>query len=305
MNILFADLGGTNCRCAVSGQDGAIAHRQNYINQEFSGIAELLLHYLSAIPEAARPSRAAIAVAAPVRGDQINMVNSSWSYSSAALCAELGLKSLTSVNDFDALAYALPHLEPVSLSPAGPTLTPMRAPKVVLGPGTGLGVAITAPVGDSWTVLEGEGGHVTLAASNEPESRALAKLRERFGHCSAERVLSGPGISNLHHALHDQQLDPAEVGTRALGGDEQATATINMFFAFLGTVASDLAVTAGAFGGVYIAGGIVPRYLEQLAASDFRRRFESKGRYSDYMTEIATTVITDDEAVFAGLRQVC
>ena len=148
--------------------------------------------------------------------------------------------------------------------------------------------------------MSGEGGHITLSGRNRSEDSIIAKLRDRFGHCSAERVLSGPGLMALHEAMHGTSVaTPEEITTNP---DEPANAaTMQQFFLFLGSVAAELALITGAAGGVYIAGGIVPACLEQIAKSDFRSRFEDKNRYRDYMRAIPTWVITDPYPGLSGL----
>ena len=144
----------------------------------------------------------------------------------------------------------------------------------------------------------GEGGHVTIPARNESEIAIIEKVRKRFGHCSAERILSGPGLIALHDAMHGIKV----VTSEEISGnpsDTNCAATMQQFFSFLGSVAADLALITGAFGGVYIAGGIVPACVEQLVASNFRSRFEDKNRYREYMQSIPTYVVTDP---FPGLR---
>src|SRR5690606_24669578 len=154
----------------------------------------------------------------------------------------------------------------------------------------------------------GEGGHATMAAADEEEAAVIGLIRDRFGHCSAERVLSGPGLLNLHWALAklegrggETASKPSEVTGAAAAGNPLAQRTVAMFFAMLGTVAGNLAITVGARGGVYVAGGIVPRLIETLERSAFRQRFEAKGRYKGYMQAIPTYVMTGPLPAFPGL----
>jgi glucokinase len=178
-----------------------------------------------------------------------------------------------------------------------------------LGPGSGLGVAALVPATDGWAVMTGEGGHVSMPAQTPEEQNVIAILRERFdGHCSAERVLSGPGLVNLYVALAElagrgqPTVKPEDVTNLAKQGEPLARKTLAMFCAMLGTVAADLAVTTGARGGVYIAGGIAPRIVDALRRSEFRARFEAKGRYRSYLESIPTHVITAPMPAFRGLR---
>jgi glucokinase len=157
-------------------------------------------------------------------------------------------------------------------------------------------------IGDRWHAITGEGGHVTMAPSDERESRIVALGRERFGHCSAERLVSGAGLAFVYGAISGEAgLAPDEVGARIQAGDATALESLEVFFRLLGTVASNLALTFAAFGGVYIGGGITPRYAAQFRTSGFRQRFEDKGRYRHFLADIPTWVITADYAALRGL----
>jgi glucokinase len=253
--------------------------------------------------------RAALAVAAPILGDEVRMININWHFSQAELKAELGLAQLTICNDFAAIAWGLPYFGAADLRTVGGGQRVAGATLATLGPGSGLGVGALVPTTDGWAVMTGEGGHTTLAATTREEADVIAQIRDRYdGHCSAERVLSGPGLVNLYVALAElagrapPTVTPAEITTLAKEGDALARKAEAMFFAFLGMVAGDLALTTGARGGVFIAGGIVPRYLDAFAKSEFRARFEAKGRYESYLAAIPTHVITAPLPAFLGLR---
>lgn len=302
--ILLADIGGTNSRCAIGTASGAIEHLRVFRNAGFPQLQLLLEAYLSTLSAIQRPCRAALAIAAPMQGDEVQMMNIDWHFSRMTLQQNLGLDELLVLNDFAALAWALPVLHPQDLTQLGGGLPVAGFPKLVLGPGTGLGVASLVPVGKSWQVVAGEGGHVTLAASDDSEAELIGKARERIGHCSAERLLSGPGLALLHQLLHGGAALSAEaIGERIAAGDPAALATLDAFFRLLGTVAGNAALTLGALGGVYIGGGIAPRYAAQFAHSGFRERFEAKGRYRDYMQAIPVWLITAPQPTLLGLRQ--
>jgi glucokinase len=211
----------------------------------------------------------------------------------------LGLQRLVFVNDFSALALALPTLRPDELRAVGGGTALPGAPLALLGPGTGLGVSglLRGPNGSD-AVLSGEGGHVTLAAADEAEAAVIAWLRQRFDHVSAERALSGQGLENLYQAwsaLHGQPAEPlsaAQISERGLQrADPACDAALELFLSLLGNVAGNLALTLGALGGVYIGGGIVPRLGACIDASRFRQRFEHKGRFSGYLARIPVWVI--------------
>jgi glucokinase len=183
-----------------------------------------------------------------------------------------------------------------------------NAPIALIGAGTGLGVSGLIPGDGKWFPLQGEGGHVTIAAMDEREAAVLSLLRTRLGHVSAERVLSGPGLLNLYEALctldnfAPAMTTPAQITQHGLGNtDKQSRAALEMFCALLGTTASNLALTLGAMGGVYIGGGIVPRLKGFFAQSAFRARFEDKGRYAKYLAPIPAYVILSELPAFVGL----
>jgi glucokinase len=305
----MADIGATNTRCALLDDKGQELAPEEFENADFTGLAGVLRIYLDHRRASDRPTRAALAVAAPIVGDEVKMTNIGWRFSQSALKEELELKRLQVVNDFEAVAWALPLLKPADVVRIGGGESVPRAPLAAVGPGSGLGVSALVRTADGWAAMTGEGGHATMPAATREEQDVLALLRERFdGHCSAERVLSGPGLVNLYVALAElagrgtPTVNPEDVTHLAKQGEPLARKTLAMFFALLGTIAGNLAVTTGARGGVFIAGGIVPRLVEQLRASEFRARFEAKGRYRDYLAAIPTQLITAPLPAFRGLK---
>jgi glucokinase len=306
---LVADIGGTNARFALLGAKGAPTRLRVLACDDFRNLGDAIEAYLASVNISQPPARAAIAVACPVTGDRITLTNrKSWSFSTRALQQRLGLQDLTVINDFTAIALAIPALKSAELLKIGPGKAVKDAPMAVLGPGTGLGISLLVPEGKSWLPVATEGGHVTLPAADEEDEAVIALLRARFGHVSAERVLSGPGLINLYDSIcaaagrPAATLSPAEITDRALAGtDRLASATLDRFCAFLGTVAGDLALTTGALGGIYIAGGIVPRFGRTLAKSPFRARFEAKGRFKSYLRKIPVHVVTADQPALRGL----
>jgi glucokinase len=302
MSCLLADIGGTNTRCAVTRADGGIEKIRSFRNSEYSDPASLLDAYLHTAAVGERPDKAMLAVAAPIRGDVVNMINIDWQFSAGSLQNQLGFSQLHLLNDFEALARALPEFGDADLLKMGSGVSVAGKPKAVLGPGTGLGVAGLIPVNMAWQAISGEGGHVSLAPANPKEARIILKVQEKYGHCSAERLISGPGLSLLHSILHESVAIPAEeIGRLAAQGDQQANASLELFFQLLGTVAANLALTFGAFGGVYIGGGIIPKHADKFAISGFRERFEAKGRYGDYLGSIATYLIVANYPTLTGL----
>lgn len=310
---LLGDIGGTNARFALQVGGGPPSHVASFAGKDYADLADAVRAYLGAEAGEAPPSLAAFAVAAPVTGDRVELTNSPWSFSTEALRRRLGLERLVVVNDLTATALSIPRLDRDDLVQVGAGAAAAGAPIAVLAPGTGLGVSglIPVPPGEApgrWVPLTTEGGHVTLAAADDRESAVLAVIRRRFGHASAERALSGPGLVNLAHALAEVEgggpapETPDQVTGRALSGASPlCAAALEMFCAMLGTVASNLALTLGARGGVYVAGGIVPKLGAAFGTSSFRRRFEDKGRFSHYLAAIPTYVMVREMPALLGL----
>lgn len=306
---LMADIGATNTRCALLDDSGQELAPEVFENADFTGVEGVLRIYLDHRRASDRPSRAALAVAAPIVGDEVQMVNIGWHFSQNELKQALSLKRLQVVNDFAAVAWGLPQLTAADVVQIGGGESAPRTTLAALGPGSGLGVSALVPASDGWAVMTGEGGHVSMPATTREEQDVIAALRDRFdGHCSAERVLSGPGLVNLYVTLAEMAgrgqptVNPEDVTNLARQGEPLARKTLAMFFAMLGTVAANVAVLTGARGGVYIAGGILPRLVEPLRKSEFRARFEAKGRYRPYLAAIPTHVITASLPAFRGLR---
>ncbi|CAM2064973.1 glucokinase [Sulfidibacter corallicola] len=304
---LVGDIGGTNARFALSGSNG-IEQTAILACRDFPTLTHALKHYLSRI-EGPRPRAAALAVAGPVTGDQVALTNLNWTFSTEAVRDEVRLDLLVILNDFRALALALPHLEPNHLVSVGPTDSAARgdAPRLIVGPGTGLGVAALVPSTSGWVPVSGEGGHISFAPQNEREDRILVWFRNQVnGRVSIERLVSGPGLESLYRAMGDIEGTPREplsaqaITEAALAGDPDAAACLNQFCAIFGSVAGDLALAFGALGGVYLGGGMIPRFLDFFAASPFRRRFEDKGRMSQLAAQIPTQVIAVETPALLG-----
>lgn len=305
---LIADIGATNSRCALLDESGTLRAPEAFGNADFAGVEALLEGYLERCAGRERPRRAALAIAAPVFADRVRMINRDWAFSQSGLARRLGVHELFVVNDFAALARALPELGADGLYRVGTGEPAPGQAKAVLGPGSGLGVAGLVPAAGDWAVVGGEGGHVTLPAADDAEQAVVSALRERHGHCSAEMLLSGPGLVRLYSTLAEiggraaEHLAPEEVTARAIQGEPLEARVLEVFFRMLGTVASNLALTLGARGGVYIGGGIVPGLVDAIDASGFRQRFVDKGAYRDYLESIPTFVITAPLPALAGLR---
>lgn len=306
---LLGDIGGTNARWAYQASpDAELAHVTSYECAMFPSLSAVIAHYLEA-HRLSQPSCLAMGVATPVTGDLVQFVNNSWSFSIQALRAELKLERLAVLNDFAALAMSLPRLGPDDRLAVGAGGAVAGAPVVVIGPGTGLGVAalIMGTHGAAHTIVSGEGGHATIAAGTDREAEVLGLLRRRFGHVSAERVLSGPGLVNLYSALCELSgtpglaLQPAEVLSRAQArSDQQCEVALELFVNFLASEAGNLALTFGALGGVYLGGGILPRLGPLLKPDAFRKRFKDKGRFADYLDAIPCWIVTANYPALLG-----
>ena len=296
---LIADVGATSSRCATLASRSTIPENiRIYRNENFPALSNLLVEFLDQCKQ--KPQSLALAVAAPVLGDDIRMINRDWSFSGASLSNELNFTQVRIVNDFHAIAYALPTFDDDTRIEIGNATEYRGGNMAVLGPGSGLGMSAWISSESGGAVMTGEGGHITVAGRDKNEDEIIALIRQQFGHCSAERILSGPGLLVLHKAMHDIELDSPEEITGNVD-DADCVATLNQFFSFLGSAAADLALITGAFGGLYISGGIVPACIEQIGQSPFRERFDDKNRYRDYMRRIPTYVITDPVPGLTGL----
>jgi glucokinase len=295
---LVGDIGATNARFALVSADGKESVARVYALADFASLTDAIDTYLREEAAPALPVQAVLAVASPVTGDQVTLTNHPWTFSVEALCRHFGLKHLRVINDFAANAAAIPSLAQQDLIQIGGGEPVNNAPIGVIGPGTGLGVSALVFSDDGAVTIAGEGGHITMAPATAEESAILDLLRTRYDHVSAERLLSGPGLVNLYNARCELEKTPAasytaeQITSPSIWNEDPRTrAATAMFCAMLGTVAGDLALTLGARGGIYIAGGIVPRIAAFFAQSEFRARFEAKGRLGAYLAAIPTYVI--------------
>lgn len=319
-HVLVADIGGTNARFALAdlGAGRPVLHDPMRLAAEsFASLVQASRHYLGEID--ARPRRAAMAVACPViGGDEIRLTNRAWSFNREELRTQLGLDELLIMNDFGAAARCVPALkrsEYETLYGEEPDTAGLVGPVSILGPGTGMGMALLAPPlhgGGEWQVIETEGGHASFAPQGSEERVIYEWLGARHGRVSMERVLSGRGLSTIHAALSgadpgksstpDAGLrDPGDIVTAALSGDDRlARQALSRFCAILGSVAGDTALIHGART-VAIAGGIVPRFIPFLRASAFRERFLDKGRFAAYLESVCVMAVTHDAPGLLGV----
>lgn len=303
--VLIADIGGTNARFALLDQAGRGAMQRVRLD-EVAGIPEAIAGFLASQASPRPPRAAVLAVAGPVVGNRVRLTNRGWVVDGAEIAAALGIGLVEVVNDFAALSWSLPHLAGPDLLRLGGSAAEAGAPMAVLGAGTGLGVGAFLPPDRA---LVTEGGHASLAAQDAREAAVIEWLRARFGHVSAERAVSGQGIENLHRALAElaggavPERSAAEITTAALDRScPICREALEMFCAMLGSVAGNLALLYGARGGVFVAGGIPPRFPEFLAGSQFRARFEAKGRFTDWLRPVPAWLVLRKDAAMLGLE---
>jgi glucokinase len=301
---LLAEIGTTQARFAVERTPGRLGPVASFDCGRYAGLPELVRHYLAG-QEQPKPKHAAIAIANPIDGDLVRMTNRAWEFSIEEARRELELETLLVVNDFTALAQALPRLGPGGRRQVGGGEARSDAVIGVLGPGAGLGVSGLIPAEDGWITLGSEGGHASFAPNDERELRVLKGAWGELEHVSFERLLSTTGLELIHRSLGARRTLPAaDVIAQARKGDPAARESVDCFCAILATAASDLALTLGALGGIYLGGSIVPRLGKLFDRSAFRRRFESKGRFSSYLARIPTYVITEEHAAFLGISAI-
>ncbi|WP_119167856.1 glucokinase [Algihabitans albus] len=297
--VLIGDIGGTNARFALV-RDSGVETLERLSVAAFAKPEAALAKVLAEVEGPVRFGL--LAVAGPVSQSGAELTNAGWRFDAEDLASGLGLKKVFLLNDFAAQALALPELSADDLIPlGGPRRPDTSALLAVLGPGTGLGVAALLP---DDTPLVGEGGHVTLPAVTREEADVLAGLRQRYGHVSAERVLSGEGLVTLYRAVGGTRAGTAAEVTAAVRlHDPAATKAICFFFAFLGTVAGNVALTFGARGGVYLTGGILPRLVPELRGADLYQRFLSKGRFRSYLEAIPLQLVVHSDPALLGLAR--
>ncbi|MBL7000097.1 MAG: glucokinase [Gammaproteobacteria bacterium] len=312
---LVADIGGTNARFAVhdiSNDDLAEIFVLSVKQQpDFIAALEHVLHQIEHLKQwQPQPSAVCLAVACPVDQDLIQFTNSDWQFSKAGLGELFGPIDVEVINDFSAVAHTIPHLKPDEWHQIGGDQPVADKPIAILGAGTGLGVCTLVPFGQHYIVVDGEGGHIDFAPVNEREMDILKVLKTRFQRVSVERLLSGAGIVNIYQALchldavSGVHWSAREVTEAALNGvDEMALEALSVFCQILGSTASNLALINGAKGGVYIAGGIVPRFLDFVVNSDLRKRFDDKGRFSRYVESIPLRVLLKNQPGLHGAMQ--
>lgn len=306
---LIADIGGTSARFAVVDERGY--HDELVLNcADYESAIEAVRAYCDQALDGIVPKHASFAVAGAVIGDRPKMVNHLWDFSISETKNNLGFEQFHVINDFEAVALAVPHLRGDDVHQLGGGQVQEKAPIGVIGPGTGLGVASLFWHGSNYQAVAGEGGHVTMPALTQREFDIFAALRSKYSHVSAERVCSGKGLVNIYNTMRilDGRTDlsdktPKDISKAALDQScDICVEALDLMMGFLGTIAGNLALTLGAHGGIYIGGGIIEKLGDHFLESRFRDSFEKKGRLHDYLAPIPTFVIRHDYPAFVGLQ---
>ena len=306
MLSVVVDVGGTNIRLAVVDVNSReLSKVREYPCAQFITLDAALAQYFATLSDPV--CHLCIGIACPVENDLVKMTNLSWQFSQAELKDKLALKSLYVINDYTAISLAVPFIEEKQKVKIGAGEEVPNACKAIFGAGTGLGVSHLIKQGKKWVSLDGEGGHSSFAPNTRQQADVLLLLQQQFGHVSAERFLSGQGLVNIYHALcrlagkQPEYFEPAQVSKAALSNECELTVqTLTLFCQVMGGFAGNLALNLDCRGGVYIAGGLVPRFVEFIEQSEFRSFFEEKGRLKDYLQTIPTYLITHDNPGLLG-----
>lgn len=304
MTILVADIGGSNARFACyNTKQNQLSDVEVFHCNDYDHAIDAIDAYLS---NKDKPSYACFAVAAPIMGDEVKWINNNWHFSIQALQKHYQFKHLNIINDFDAIAYSILALTKNDFIQIGAQTPVENGPISILGPGTGFGNAVLLP--QSKTVISSQGGHSGFAPASELEFDIFRWAQQKSIGLSRENFVSGMGIVNTYHALCDIHKDKAiyheaaDITDKALSvqADKLCKLTLEVFCSFLGNIAGDQALSAGATGGVYIAGGITKRFIPFVEQSAFRPRFENKGLISHYVKAIPTYVLSSEHPGLLG-----
>lgn len=311
MLALLADIGGTNARfCLMDVASGKARVVEVYPTERHSSFADCFHRFIDSI-DAPHVDAMVVAAAGPKKNGIITLTNLGWQVDEAVFATLAGTPYVRLLNDFEALAYTIPTLAKtdwVNLG-AGPDAAAEAGTIALVGPGTGLGVSGLLPATDSLPerAIAGEGGHITFAAESDREWHIISHLRQRFGHVSAERIASGLGLVETYQsicALNNTKAELSDGEAIARSADSAAVEAREMFALALGSAAGSIALSLGAIGGVYVAGGIIPKWGKAFRADLFRARFDAKGRFKPYMEAIPTRLVTADLPAFNGLARV-
>lgn len=307
---VVADIGGTNARFALATQKEAGLYKLEHIHilkgKDYDSFQDALAAYLAKL-DGIKPTAMCAAVAGPVVGDQVQMTNLSWGFSCTAVAKQFGFEAFVAMNDFAAVAAGIPLMGSDHLVTLKSGMPQENANKAVFGPGTGLGVAGVIRHNGLWLPNPCEGGHINIAPTSAFEADIIKAAIGHHGHASAETFISGPGLVNLYKAICEVEgssptpYEPSDITSKALDGtDPSCVTTLNTFCSFLGSFAGNLALTYGATGGIYLAGGILPRFKDFVINSDFTAKFSHKGPMSSYLESIPAYLVTHNELAFNG-----
>ncbi len=301
---LVGDIGGTNSRFGLV-EPGSTRIRDIEVlkNNNFGSLEESIGAYVK-LKGLTQTAAAAIAVAGPIEGETVGLTNRDWTFTRQSLRKAALARTFRLLNDFEALALSLPHLEGDDIVQIGGETPPKPSVKIVLGPGTGLGMATLAPLpGGGWMALPGEVGHITLPVVTRDEYDWREKMTKPGVLFESEDAITGGGLLLMYRAIAEKpaQQTPEEVLQAALAGtDAAAVKTLDQFITWLARIAGDAAMTMQARGGVYLAGGIAPSIVEKLKTGSFRTTFQEKGRLAQVMRPIPVYVIVDRFPAFKG-----
>jgi glucokinase len=296
---LVADIGGTNSRLALyDPRSDELRSLRTYINRDYGQFEDIVLDWLDKLTES-RPTECCLAVAAPPFENRVTMLNIDWSFSLPDLAGRFAFDQLRCINDFEANAYALPHLSESDLTELAPGHATKERKLATVGPGTGLGGATLSWIDGLPTASASEPGHMGLTPASELELDIFRYLLPRSGEVYAEFLVSGPGLQRIYQALGAIQgyevmpLSSEEISSKAQHGEcEHCVLTLNTFCALLGSICGDYVLANGAYGGLYLAGGFLPGMIGFLQQSTFVQRFQEKGKMRAHLEQVALYVIT-------------
>ena len=312
--ILVADIGGTNARFGLvdiaeatsATPDFTARHQHGLRCADYSGIDDMIRAYAETV-DCALPEYACFAIAGPIHNGRVRMTNLDWEFDTESLRQQLGMKALDVINDFAALAYATPHLKPDMLRSLVKGDTDPDAPMLILGPGTGFGMAALVPCGGRWKILPTEGGHTNFAPGNARELAILGRMLTKQEHVSVETLICGKGLVRIYQSLAEldgvtvQDYEPADVNEKGQSGEDPlCREALDLFCAMLGSATGDRALCLGAQGGVFLGGGIAPKLADYIEGTELVTRYQSKGPMSDYVGRIPLNIIMHDKSALIG-----
>jgi len=311
---VVADIGGTNARFGLVTQTKdsrspyVIEYQNKFPSNQFRNISEATLHFIDTLPINVKDiDGACLALAGPVIGDDARSTNLNWQFSIAKVKSKLRLDKLYIINDFSAYAYATPLVPSEHLLQINKGNAEKTCPIAIVGPGTGFGVAALMPNNNKYIVLPTEGGHMSITAITDLQKEIVGALEKEFSHISLESILSGPGLRNIYRALAlvegitTPQLGASQITTQALlDSNSLSYRTLRLFCLWLGQTTGDLALSLGARGGIFLGGGILPRFTKFLLSSEFMTGYSNKGKLQDYVNEIPISLITEGNSALLG-----